>query len=153
GIYLVVHDIHDLKVAQGALAQRESQFRAFMDGIPAPVAYIDRDGRYEYVNRAFIDFSEIELPDIRGRKLQEISSREDYERQAPLLARALAGETITYERLTPFANRAPRWMQVRLVPERDADGNVAGVFVLLNDIHSQKENESAIRHINWVLTS
>jgi diguanylate cyclase (GGDEF)-like protein/PAS domain S-box-containing protein len=153
GIYLVVHDIHDLKLAQAALAQRESQFRAFMDGIPAPVAYLNRDGRYEYVNRAFVDFSEIEAADLQGRRLSDISSAQDYERQAPLLARALAGETISYERLTPFANRAQRWMQVRLVPERDTEGNVAGVFVLLNDIHSQKENEAAIRHINWVLTS
>jgi diguanylate cyclase (GGDEF)-like protein/PAS domain S-box-containing protein len=153
GVYLVVHDIHDLKLTQSALAQREMQFRAFMDGIPAPVAYINRNAVYEYVNRAFIEFAERGPNEIQGRSLAEMSLPEDYARQAQLLERALAGETIAYERLTTFERRAPRWYQVRLVPERNAEAEVAGVFVLLNDIHSQKESEAAIRHINWVLTS
>ena len=42
GEYVVGHDITDLKLAQDALAARESQLRAIMDGVPAPVAYIDR---------------------------------------------------------------------------------------------------------------
>ena len=51
GYYIVGHDITDLKQAQDALAARESQLRAIMDGVPAPVAYIDRDERCQYVNR------------------------------------------------------------------------------------------------------
>ena len=153
GIYVVVHDIHDMKLAQAALAQREGQLRSFMDGIPTPVAYINSDEVYEYVNRAYVTFSEIERDRIQGHPLREISTPEDYRRQAPLLARALAGEQLEYERLTPFANRDSRWMQVRLVPDREGDGPVRGVFVLLNDIQAQKESEAAIRRINWVLTS
>ncbi|MEP7083615.1 MAG: EAL domain-containing protein [Betaproteobacteria bacterium] len=153
GMYIVVHDIHDLKLAQAALAQREGQLRAFMDGIPTPVAYIDSDAKYEYVNNAFVAFSEIELEQIKGRTLREISGGEDYERQSALLARALNGEQIEYERLTSFDNRPSRWMQVRLVPDREGEAPIRGVFVLLNDIHAQKENEEAIRRINWVLSS
>jgi len=153
GIYLVVHDIHDLKQTQAALAEREVRFRAFMDGIPAPVAYINRNAVYEYVNRAFLDFSEHSAGEIQGQPVVSISRPADFDRQAPLIDRALAGETIAYERLVPFDRRPARWYQVRLVPERNAEGEVAGVFVLLNDIHAQKESEAAIRHINWVLTS
>ena len=56
GEYVAGHDITDLKLAQDALAARESQLRAIMDGVPAPVAYIDRDERCHYVNRAFVQF-------------------------------------------------------------------------------------------------
>ena len=56
GEYVVGHDITDLKVAQDALAARESQLRAIMDGVPAPVAYIDRDERCHYVNRTFLQY-------------------------------------------------------------------------------------------------
>ena len=56
GVYVVGHDITDLKEAQDALAARESQLRAIMDGVPAPVAYIDRDERCHYVNRTFLQY-------------------------------------------------------------------------------------------------
>ena len=56
GYYIVSHDITDLKLAQEALASRESQLRAIMDGVPAPVAYIDRDERCQYVNRPFLQY-------------------------------------------------------------------------------------------------
>ena len=56
GIYVVLHDITDLKVAQDTLAARESQLRAVMDGVPAPVAYIDRAERCQYVNRALLQY-------------------------------------------------------------------------------------------------
>ncbi|MEO8132953.1 MAG: EAL domain-containing protein [Betaproteobacteria bacterium] len=153
GVYVVIHDISDLKVAQTRLAQREGQLRAFMDGIPAPVAFIDREWKYEFINRAFVDFTDRPADEIQGRPLKEISPPEDYPRLSALLERAIAGQPVTYERLTPFAKTSPRWMQVRLVPEHEADGSIGGVFVLLNDIHAQKEGEAAIRHINWVLSS
>lgn len=153
GVYAVIIDIEEMKRTQEALAQREGQMRAFMDGIPTPVAYINNQWKYEYVNRAFVAFSEIELDRIQGRTLREITPDEDYERQAALLTRALAGEQIGYERLTPFANGTSRWMQVRLVPDRDGDAPIRGVFLLLNDIQVQKESEAAIQRINWVLSS
>ena len=56
GLYIVGHDITDLKQAQDALAAREGQLRAIMDGVPAPVAYIDREERCHYVNRTFLQF-------------------------------------------------------------------------------------------------
>jgi diguanylate cyclase (GGDEF)-like protein/PAS domain S-box-containing protein len=124
-----------------------------MDGIPTPVAYINNHWKYEYVNRAFVEFSEIELDRIQGRTLREITPDDDYERQSALLTRALAGEQIEYERLTPFGNGTSRWMQVRLVPDREGVAPIRGVFLLLNDIHAQKENEAAIRRINWVMSS
>ena len=56
GAYVVGHDITDLKQTQDALAAREGQLRAIMDGVPAPVAYIDRDERCHYVNRSFLQY-------------------------------------------------------------------------------------------------
>ena len=56
GLYVVGHDITDLKQAQQALAERESQLRAIMDGVPAPVTYIDHDERCRYVNRTFLQY-------------------------------------------------------------------------------------------------
>ena len=45
-----------LQQAQDALAARESQLRAIMDGVPAPVAYLDRDERCQYVNKPFLQY-------------------------------------------------------------------------------------------------
>ena len=153
GVFAVIIDIDDLKIAQAAVAQREGQLRAFMDGIPTPVAYVNVQWKYEFVNRAFVEFSEIDLDQIQGRTVREIVPNEDYERQAALLARAFAGEQIEYERLAYFAGRPSRWMQVRLVPDREGEGPIRGAFLLLYDIQAQKESEAAIERINWVMSS
>jgi PAS domain S-box-containing protein len=55
GEYVVGHDITDLKQAQDALATREGQLTAIINGVPAPVAH-RRDERRYYVNRAFLQF-------------------------------------------------------------------------------------------------
>jgi hypothetical protein len=117
GIYLVVHDISRPEAcASRARSARKPVPCRVMDGIPAPVAYINRAHRVRIRESRVVEFSEIEQHAIKGRTLLQISSAQGlYARQAPLLAQALAGERISYERLTPFAGRPPRWMQVRLV--------------------------------------
>jgi PAS domain S-box-containing protein len=51
GVYVVLHEISELKQAQEALRASESELRLIMDNVPARVAYIDRDYRYRFLNR------------------------------------------------------------------------------------------------------
>ncbi|TMH56572.1 MAG: PAS domain S-box protein [Betaproteobacteria bacterium] len=72
GYYIVGHDITDLKQAQDALAARESQLRAIMDGVPAPVAYIDRDERCQYVNRTFLHYFGLTAEQVTELRLRDV---------------------------------------------------------------------------------
>ena len=145
GLYIVGHDITDLKQAQDALAARESQLRAIMDGIPAPVAYIDRDERCQYVNRSFLHYFGLAAGQVTEIQLRDLIGHAIYESAQAMLARALHGESTSFDRLVPGANGLRRWMTIRVVPDQSEDREIHGVFVLMNDIHGLKQAQEALR--------
>ena len=145
GEYVVGHDITDLKLAQDALAARESQLRAIMDGVPAPVAYIDRDERCHYVNRTFLQYFGLTVEQVGYLRLREVVGQGIYESAQAMLSRALQGESTAFDRLVPGANGARRWMTIRVVPDVGPSGEVHGAFVLMNDIHGLKQAQEALR--------
>src|SRR6185295_17147375 len=56
----------------------------------------------------------------------------------PYVAQALAGKTVTYERLVHSADGQKRWFNVRTVPDKDDSGSVQGLYVVGMDIHDIK---------------
>src|SRR5215831_5856236 len=145
GYYIVGHDITDLKEAQDALAARESQLRAIMDGIPAPVAYIDRDERCQYVNRTFLHYFGLTQEQVTELRLRDVVGHGIYQSAQVMLARALRGESTSFDRLVPGANGVKRWMTIRVVPDMSTEREIAGAFVLMNDIHGLKQAQEALR--------
>ena len=145
GFYIVSHDITDLKVAQEALAARESQLRAIMDGVPAPVAYIDHDERCQYVNRTFLQYFGLTAEQVASLRLRDVVGHGIYASAQAMLTRALEGESTSFDRLVPGAGGARRWMTIRVVPDSTPTGEVHGAFVLMNDIHGLKQAQEALR--------
>ena len=145
GVYIVLHDITDLKIAQNTLAARESQLRAIMDGVPAPVAYIDRDERCQYVNRALLQYFGLAADEVATLRLNDVIGADIYEGAKATIARALEGESAAFDRLVPGADGVSRWMTIRIVPDAAPSGEVPGAFVLMNDIHGMKQAQEALR--------
>ena len=145
GVYVVGHDITDLKEAQDALAARESQLRVIMDGVPAPVAYIDRDERCHYVNRTFLQYFGLTAEQVAELRLRDVVGHGIYQSAQAMLSRALEGEATAFDRLVPGANGVRRWMTIRVVPDAGPSGEVHGAFVLMNDIHGLKQAQEALR--------
>ncbi len=145
GEYVVGHDITDLKRAQDALAAREGQLRAIMDGVPAPVAYIDRDERCHYVNRTFLQYFGLLSDQVGVMRLRDVVGHGIYQSAQAMLTRAMEGESTAFDRLVPGANGVRRWMTIRVVPDAAPSGEVHGAFVLMNDIHGLKEAQEALR--------
>ncbi len=145
GVYVVGHDITDLKQVQDALAARESQLRVIMDGVPAPVAYIDRDEHCHYVNRTFLQYFGLTAEQVAELRLRDIVGHGIYQSAQAMLARALEGESTAFDRLVPGAGGVRRWMTIRVVPDTGPSGEVHGAFVLMNDIHGLKQAQEALR--------
>src|SRR5205807_2436165 len=145
GYYIVGHDITDLQQAQNALAARESQLRAIMDGVPAPVAYLDRDERCQYVNKPFLQYFGLSAEQVGALRLRDVVGHGIYASAQAMLSRALHGESTSFDRLVPGAGGAKRWMTIRVVPDATSSGEVHGAFVLMNDIHGLKQAQEALR--------
>ena len=80
-----------------------------------------------------------------GQSLREAHSEQHYQRLEPYVARALAGESVTFEMAETNINHQERYMLRSYVPNRLANGEVVGIFVLIRDITERRRNAEALQ--------
>ena len=155
GAFVLMNDIHGLKQAQEALRASEAELRLIMDNVPARVSYIDRDYRYRFLNRHNEEWLGESRKELTGRAVADVVGDDALRRSCePLLDRVLKGETVSTEQHARRSRTAQeRWESVHYAPNRDAEGNVIGIYAVHTDIHDQKRNEDALRRANWMLSS
>lgn len=135
----VVIDISEKKRAEEALAGRERELRAILDALPMMLAWLDRDLRYRFANTAYARLAGFSREDLIGRHLSEVIDADGYQRAAPYIRRALAGETARYENSVETHDGRRLHSLVTLVPERAADDAVLGFFAAVVDLSREKE--------------
>ena len=99
GMYVVSHDITDVKQAQEQLAAREEELRFFAENIPEAIAYVDLERGCTFVNNLFLasrgltrEFALGRFPD------QEVYPPDVLAMLKPHLERVGRGEETSYER-------------------------------------------------------
>ena len=112
--------------------------RLVTDNLPALIAYIDRDERYQFVNQAFeARFSKPRSAFI-GAKVRDILQPEIYQRVAPWIAAALAGESANFE-LDYQSADGGYILQIQYIPHRLRNGDVIGFFALMEDVTEDRQ--------------
>ncbi len=142
-----VMDITERKRMERALQREEERLRLVLDSLPIAVAYIDKDERVHFANRIFRDdFGE---PSRQNQpNLREFIGNQNYSVIEPYAKRALAGETVQFERPFVGDDGLTRTRSVRYVPDRDASGAVAGFFAMREDVTERRRAEGQIRRLN-----
>src|SRR5688572_8392441 len=69
-----------------------AQVLGIADALPMPIAYIDRERRYRFVNRAFAEFFERPRSAILGQSVRELLGEALYKVRQPMFDAAFAGE-------------------------------------------------------------
>ncbi len=153
GIYVVATDIDDAKSAQAKVERSEAELRFAIDSLPYPVAYIDKNLRYQAVNRQL----ELSLNKTRDELINAhvitILEPARFEAYLPYWRQALAGNEVRYERISPRHDGPDRWMDILMMPRRDANNEVIGFYVAATDIDRLKRVEIELKHANWLLSS
>ncbi|MGZ5104731.1 MAG: sensor domain-containing protein [Usitatibacter sp.] len=154
GMYVVSHDIDDVKQAQAQLAAREEELRFFAENIPEAIAYVDLERGCTFVNNVFLESRGFTREYALGKFPEEVYPAAVLEDLRPHIARATRGEETSYERLFRGISGEERWMRVRLTPRRDSAGKVLGYYALSMDIHDIKtvqaelqDKERQLRHV------
>lgn len=110
------------------------------------IAYIDRDERYQAVNQTWLTYWGCDESKVIGMHVRDRVGPAVYENEiAPLIRRALSGELVRYQHLVRFHARAPRFMEISLMPDTDASGTVRGLILRSHDIHLQHEREQELQ--------
>ena len=144
GMYVVSHDIDDVKQAQQQLAAREEELRFFAENIPEAIAYIDLERGCTFVNNVFLASRGFTREFALGKFPEEAYPPEVMQELSPHLERAKRGEETSYERFFRLPSGKERWVRVRLTPRRDAAGKVLGYYAVSTDIHEIKTAQAAV---------
>lgn len=133
-------DVTQRVLVEQALLESEAQLHTIADNVPAVIARVDMSQRYTYVNR-FVEEVSGESPSrMIGKSMREVRGEHLYERLRPYLERAYAGESVMFEYEATYHGRMQQF-QAHYVPDRDADGNVRGLYALTTEITHIKNVE------------
>lgn len=105
-------------------------------------AYIDADGVYRHVNQTYLNYIGSTRDEVIGVTVKERLGDATYNNVVgSKMARAMAGETVIYQRVSDFKVAGTRHMEIALLPVRDPDGQVTGVVMRGRDIQELKHKE------------
>ncbi len=142
----VAVDLTELLDAQVALRRNEGLLRTFIDNVSAAAGMIDREGRVELVNRAYVE--------ALGRSEDEIIGNLIYDHlledhagvlRAHIQMVADAGAAVAQERMALFPDGRPYCRLVTIFPIHDENDTMTGFGYHAIDISAIKQAEEQLR--------
>ena len=144
GFMAMMHDIQRLKDAERDLSQRERRLKLVTDNIGVPIGYIDRNYVFRFSNQPGLNALGLKEGEMVGHHIKEIFGDDVFAEVRPYLDRALAGEKTVYERFASYNHRPSVWVCTTLLPDRQADGQIAGLYSVVADIDKDRRLRSAL---------
>ncbi len=135
-----VDDITTLREAELALRESEARLRTIANALPAMVAFLDEHQVYRFSNQAYEREFGRSDSSLQGKTVREAVGETRYAALGPYIARALAGEALTFEE-DDIHNGAERTIEVNYIPQRSESGVIIGCHVMRQDITSQKREK------------
>lgn len=138
-LHLVTHvqDITEQHLAEHRLRDSEAQLRTIADNAPALIAYLDRDLRYQFVNRPYAEWFALAPEHIVGRPLHEVLDPQQLALLQPHLPAALQGEPAQFDAELCDAADALRIMHFSLIPDVALAPQRVGLHLMISDITGQ----------------
>lgn len=128
-----------------SLKQSESRLRLITDNVPAMIAYIGADLKFQFTNKVYLDWYGREQGELYGTDLRTSRISGDFSLLQPHVSRALQGESVNFEveEVTRFGEIA--YLHKSYVPNKDDNGKVLGFFVLVRDVTTRRKNALALQ--------
>ena len=146
GVGGVTRDITERKHAEESVRNSEERFRSLADHVPQLVWTNDADGRVNYRNRRWIEYSGLDFDESDNPGWQTLVHPDDAPGARERWERALA-KAYDFECELRLRHRDGeyRWFIARNIPIRDAGGKVASWVGSATDIDDLKRAEAALR--------
>ena len=143
-------DIDDQKRAEEELRASETNLRQILDNIPGFVCTLSPAGQVEFPNQRMVEYFGKTLDEINSWSTNDLVHPDDRPRVIAEVTRSFTTGTLydgelRYRR----ADGVYRWFQVRILPERDADGRITRWYGLITDIEDRKRAEEALRESDY----
>jgi two-component system NtrC family sensor kinase len=118
-----------------------------LDAMPARAVFLDRDHRYRYVNREFLEFVRLPVDRVIGQHVAAVLGQRVYDSYSGVTTRVYSGETVRWEGWANYGGLGRRYIQENLVPFMSASGQIQGIIAIGLDLteHKLRERELAER--------
>jgi PAS domain S-box-containing protein len=154
GTILEVQDITERKAAEAALRESEARFRLMADATPQIVWVTDAQGRAEFFNRQWFDYTGADRGPISANEVSAdyIHPDDGAATMAAFDEARRAGGTFQVEHRIRSREGKYRWFLARGEPYRDpATGEITRWFGASVDIHDRRLAEARLRTLNETL--
>lgn len=142
----VLRDISH-EVAQRQELQRQgATLRSVTDALPVIVSAVDAQLRYRFVNNAFEQWHGLRREQVLGQSAMALLAPAEIERSLPLAQRALAGESVHFERQYPERPGQPT-LSLSYIPVRLADGSTDGFVGVGFDITPHRQEQVRLQSL------
>ncbi|BFM48072.1 PAS domain S-box protein [Marinomonas sp. THO17] len=120
------------------------------DNIPAFVALVDKDLRYEFVNETYERRFSLPRQEIIGKRIPELIPAEYFSKISDKLAEGLLGKPVNYNYQVNIGdNKEQRFIQSSYVP-RFENGQVTGLYLCMQDITAQRRTINTLKSLHSV---
>jgi diguanylate cyclase (GGDEF)-like protein/PAS domain S-box-containing protein len=150
GVYVMAQDITarwqaqlQRELSEARLHASEQRLRTITDHMPALISHLDAELRYRFCNKTMYEWTGTTPDAVIGRTLKEAFGDALYEARRSQLERALGGEQVEFE-IELLMQGVRRVLHSVYVPDRDADGQVMGVYTMAFDVTAQKDVEAQL---------
>ncbi len=147
GFFSTISDISAAAAARREAVRQSATLRAVTEAVPAIVAVADADQRYRFANSGFEHWIGLPRDRIVGHLISEVLGPVDFEQSRPWIARVLAGEAVTFERVSPDRSRG-RNMAMSYTPLVAEGGGIDGFIIVGQDITSHREEQRRLRKLS-----
>ncbi|XYD09071.1 PAS domain S-box protein [Methylobacterium sp. NMS12] len=145
GFLKILRDRTEATAREGENRRVRDELQVVTDALPVLISFIDKDHVYRFTNRHYEVWFGRPASEILGRPVREVIGEEVYEARLPYMARALAGEEVTFDALMPYRGGTFRPSEIRYVPRRTSGGAVDGFFVMVTDIAERQRVQADLQ--------
>lgn len=143
-VAIFFRDITERIEIEKAVRTNEEKLKLITDQLPAFVAYYDKNGIYQFVNKVYEEWFGVKAEDIIGRPREKFTTKEMAEYAKTYSDRALRGEEVRFEVVLPKDGKMNHFAVV-YVPDLDpVTKEPRGVVSIAYDI-TEKVNALSLR--------
>jgi len=132
--------VNRAQAATEALRENEVRYRTVVEGVREVVFRIDAAGRWELLNRAWVELTHHTVADSVGRPVLEFVHPDDRQHHADLVLSVPAGSVDEYRRELRLSgpDETPIWVEIHARPIHDDLGGYLGMSGTLTDITERR---------------
>jgi PAS domain S-box-containing protein len=134
-----------------SLKKSERWLRLITDNVPAMIAYVGSDLKFQFTNQVYLDWYGHSASELYGLVDHQNRTNFDYGQVKKYVSRALKGESVSFETREKNLAGELSYLFKSYVPNIDVEGNVLGFFVLIRDVTARKKNALALQKAHDLL--